>query len=74
MAKMIEPKHGHIILYSYLWAREHDQGEESGRKARPSYAGLTIQAYWKFRGFRQLARQVSGFGLNPGPAYRCVEG
>ncbi|NTG09295.1 hypothetical protein [Rhizobium rhizogenes] len=42
MAKMIEPKHGHIILYSYLWAREHDQGEESGRKARPTCVMLIV--------------------------------
>jgi hypothetical protein len=33
---MTDPEHGHVILYSYLWAREHDRGEESGRKARPT--------------------------------------
>ncbi|RWC26294.1 MAG: hypothetical protein EOS73_14120 [Mesorhizobium sp.] len=32
---MTEPGHGHVIL-SYLWAREFDRGEESGRKARPT--------------------------------------
>lgn len=26
---------GDVVLYSYLWAREHERGEESGRKARP---------------------------------------
>ena len=26
---------GGIYQYSYLWAREHDGGEESGRKVRP---------------------------------------
>ncbi|WP_245274504.1 hypothetical protein [Mesorhizobium sp. L2C066B000] len=33
---MTEPEHAHVILYSYLWAREFDRGEESGRKARPT--------------------------------------
>lgn len=27
--------HGSVIRYSYLWAREHDRGEDAGRKARP---------------------------------------
>jgi hypothetical protein len=29
------PKNGHIVRYAYLWRREFEQGEESGRKARP---------------------------------------
>ena len=33
---MNSAKTGDVVLYSYLWAREHDQGEESGRKARPA--------------------------------------
>lgn len=28
--------HGSVIRYAYLWAREHDRGEESGRKSRPA--------------------------------------
>lgn len=32
---MIEARTGLVIRYSYLWAREHDRGEESGRKDRP---------------------------------------
>lgn len=32
---MIDAKTGVVIRYSYLWAREHDRGEESGRKDRP---------------------------------------
>lgn len=39
---MIEPQHGEIILYSYLWAREHDRGEEAGRKARPTCVMLIV--------------------------------
>ncbi|MDN5927218.1 MAG: hypothetical protein L0I29_09100 [Hyphomicrobiales bacterium] len=31
---MSEIAHGSVVLYSYLWARERDRGEESGRKAR----------------------------------------
>jgi hypothetical protein len=32
----ITPQDGLVIRYSYLWAREHDRGEETGRKARPA--------------------------------------
>ncbi|GAA0241438.1 hypothetical protein LNAOJCKE_4932 [Methylorubrum aminovorans] len=39
---MIEPQHGDIILYSYLWAREYDRGEEAGRKARPTCVMLIV--------------------------------
>jgi hypothetical protein len=42
MAGMTEPEHGQVILYSYLWAREYDRGEESGRKARPTCVMLII--------------------------------
>ncbi|MDP9839389.1 hypothetical protein J2T09_004165 [Neorhizobium huautlense] len=34
--------HGDVILYSYLWAREYDRGEESGRKARPTCVMLIV--------------------------------
>lgn len=30
------PEPGLVIAYAYLWRREHERGEESGRKARPS--------------------------------------
>jgi hypothetical protein len=33
---MSSAKTGDVVLYSYLWAREHDRGEDSGRKARPA--------------------------------------
>jgi hypothetical protein len=29
------PKNGHVIHYDYLWRREFERGEESGRKTRP---------------------------------------
>jgi len=29
------PRPGLVIRYSYLWAREHDQGREEGVKDRP---------------------------------------
>ncbi len=29
------PRNGQIIQYDYLWRREFERGEESGRKARP---------------------------------------
>ena len=33
---MSSAKTGDVVLFSYLWAREHERGEESGRKARPA--------------------------------------
>lgn len=39
---MTEIAHGHVILYSYLWAREFDQREESGRKVRPTCVMLIV--------------------------------
>jgi hypothetical protein len=39
---MIEPANGLVILYNYLWAREHDRHEESGRKARPACVQIII--------------------------------
>ncbi len=38
---MIEP--GDVIRFYYKWAREHDQGEESGRKARPVCLVMRIE-------------------------------
>jgi hypothetical protein len=32
---MVKPANGLVISYNYLWAREYDRREESGRKARP---------------------------------------
>jgi hypothetical protein len=39
---MIEPANGLVIRYSYLWAREHDRGEESGRKDRPACVQIIV--------------------------------
>lgn len=33
---MTDIGHGSVIRYAYLWAREHDRGEEAGRKVRPA--------------------------------------
>lgn len=41
---MIEPTNGLVILYNYLWAREHDAREESGRKARPACVQIIVAA------------------------------
>lgn len=35
-------QHGDVIRYSYLWAREFDQGEHSGRKARPTCVMIVV--------------------------------
>jgi hypothetical protein len=39
---MTEIGHGAIIKYSYLWAREYDGGEETGRKTRPTCVMVTF--------------------------------
>ncbi len=33
--KIPDPKPGMVISYSYLWAQEHDKGQEEGLKDRP---------------------------------------
>ena len=33
--KIPDPKPGMVISYSYLWAQEHDKGQEGGLKDRP---------------------------------------
>jgi hypothetical protein len=38
-----EPVPGLVIRYSYVWRREADKGEESGRKQRPCAVILTVQ-------------------------------
>jgi len=39
---MVEPSDGLVILYNYLWAREYDRHEQSGRKARPACVQIMI--------------------------------
>jgi hypothetical protein len=39
---MIKPINGLVISYDYLWAREYDRGEESGRKARPACLQIIV--------------------------------
>jgi hypothetical protein len=39
---MVEPSNGLVISYNYLWAREHDRREESGRKARPACVQIIV--------------------------------
>lgn len=36
---------GAIYRFNYLWAREHDRGEESGRKDRPACLLLRPEAF-----------------------------
>ena len=47
----IVPEPGLVIPYVYLWRREHESGEETGRKARPSLVviAVTIAATSKLR-------------------------
>jgi hypothetical protein len=39
---MVEPANGLVIFYNYLWAREYDRHEESGRKARPACVQVIV--------------------------------
>ncbi len=39
---MVEPSNGLVISYNYLWAREYDRHEESGRKARPACVQIIV--------------------------------
>ncbi len=39
---MVESANGLVISYNYLWAREHDRGEESGRKSRPACVQIIV--------------------------------
>src|SRR5712671_5518623 len=41
-AEMIKPANGLVISYNYLWAREHDRHEETGRKARPACVQIIV--------------------------------
>ena len=38
----MEVSNGLVISYNYLWAREYDRHEESGRKARPACVQIII--------------------------------
>lgn len=40
---MPPPRTGDVIRYSYLWWREHEAGEESGRKYRPCVVVVAIE-------------------------------
>ncbi len=39
---MIEPRNGLVLRYSYLWARQYDRREESGRKDRPACVQIIV--------------------------------
>ncbi|SJM33198.1 conserved hypothetical protein [Mesorhizobium delmotii] len=69
MTGMTEPDHGQIILYSYLWAREYDRGEESGRKARPTCVMLIVAG----KNGRQKALLFPITSRPPRSGARCVE-
>ena len=51
---MAEFESGMVVVYSYLWAREFDRGEESGRKDRPVCVQLIVQSAKADSGFTQL--------------------
>jgi hypothetical protein len=42
LATLPKPIPGLVVRYSYLWANEHDQGREEGRKDRPCAIVLAV--------------------------------
>ncbi len=66
---MTDPAHGDVILYSYLWAREAERGEENGRKARLTCVMLIIAGSNGRK--RPLLFPITS--RPPGPANRFVE-
>ena len=40
---MTPPEVGDVIPYSYLWAREHEAGEDAGRKQRPCVVVVAVK-------------------------------
>lgn len=40
---MTPPEAGDVIPYSYLWAREHEAGEDAGRKLRPCVVVVAVK-------------------------------
>ena len=43
MATIPTPEAGLVISYAYLWHREHQAGQEEGRKDRPSVIVLAVE-------------------------------
>ena len=41
---MADFESGMVVVYSYLWAREFDRGEESGRKDRPVCVQVLVKS------------------------------
>jgi hypothetical protein len=41
---VFKPSNGLVISYNYLWAREHDNRQESDPKARPACVRIIVQS------------------------------
>jgi hypothetical protein len=39
----VRARSGVVIWYNYLWAREHDRHEETGRRARPACVQIIVE-------------------------------
>ena len=66
---MPDAKIGDVFLYSYLWAREHDRGEESGRKARPA----CVMVLFKDSKGRETTLLFPVTSQKPGPEAHAIE-
>jgi mRNA-degrading endonuclease toxin of MazEF toxin-antitoxin module len=42
---LLNPEPGLVISYAYLWCREHDAGQEEGRKNRPCVIVLSVEKH-----------------------------
>lgn len=40
-----QPEPGLVISYAYLWRREHDAGQDEGRKERPCVIVVCVEAH-----------------------------
>jgi hypothetical protein len=60
---MVKPSNGLVISYNYLWAREYDRHEESGRKARPACVQIIIAR-------NESATIVALFPITSQPPYK----
>lgn len=69
---MADFESGMVVVYSYLWAREFDRGEESGRKDRPVCVQVLVKSGIT-RLFVPITSQppIVGRAINEIPHFEC---
>lgn len=66
----LTPEPGLVIPYVYLWRRQHEAGEESGRKARPAVVVVVILSEGSGKTRVAIAPVTT---QEPGPTRTAVE-